>query len=69
MLAPKEAGLDSGRCVKMALVHDMAEALVGDITPVDGVDKGMLLYALRWGRGKGACRLCGLCKPGQRDKE
>ncbi len=23
----------------MALVHDMAEALVGDITPVDGVDK------------------------------
>jgi putative hydrolases of HD superfamily len=26
-------------CSKMALVHDMAEALVGDITPVDGVDK------------------------------
>lgn len=23
----------------MALVHDMAEALVGDITPVDGVSK------------------------------
>lgn len=41
MLAPKEEGLDSGRCVKMALVHDMAEALVGDITPVDGVTKGM----------------------------
>ncbi|CCX09728.1 Similar to HD domain-containing protein YGL101W; acc. no. P53144 [Pyronema omphalodes CBS 100304] len=39
MLAPKEEGLDSGRCVKMALVHDMAEALVGDITPVDGVTK------------------------------
>jgi putative hydrolase of HD superfamily len=26
-------------CTKMALVHDMAEALVGDITPVDGVVK------------------------------
>jgi len=26
-------------CMKMALVHDMAEALVGDITPVDGVAK------------------------------
>lgn len=26
-------------CTKMALVHDMAEALVGDITPVDGVAK------------------------------
>jgi putative hydrolase of HD superfamily len=26
-------------CSKMALVHDMAEALVGDITPVDGVAK------------------------------
>ncbi len=26
-------------CSKMALVHDMAEALVGDITPVDGVPK------------------------------
>lgn len=26
-------------CTKMALVHDMAESLVGDITPVDGVAK------------------------------
>ena len=26
-------------CTKMALIHDMAEALVGDITPVDGVAK------------------------------
>lgn len=26
-------------CMKMALIHDMAEALVGDITPVDGVPK------------------------------
>jgi putative hydrolase of HD superfamily len=27
------------RCVKLALVHDMAELIVGDITPVDGVSK------------------------------
>jgi len=27
------------RCVKMALVHDIAECIVGDITPHDGVSK------------------------------
>lgn len=31
--------LDIPRCTRMALVHDMAEALVGDITPVDNVAK------------------------------
>lgn len=31
--------LDLPRCTKMCLVHDMAELLVGDITPVDGVPK------------------------------
>ncbi|KAI5308586.1 hypothetical protein KEM55_005350 [Ascosphaera atra] len=37
MLAPPSLSskLDIPRCTKMALVHDMAEALVGDITPVD----------------------------------
>ncbi|KAH7002130.1 HD domain-containing protein [Ilyonectria destructans] len=35
-LAPK---LDLPKCVKMCLIHDMAELLVGDITPVDGVPK------------------------------
>jgi putative hydrolase of HD superfamily len=29
--------LDVARCVAMALVHDLAEALVGDITPYDDV--------------------------------
>ncbi|KAK5138159.1 hypothetical protein LTR08_004854 [Meristemomyces frigidus] len=33
------ARLDIARCTRMALIHDMAEALVGDITPVDGVPK------------------------------
>jgi putative hydrolase of HD superfamily len=38
VLAPRAAPpLDVGRCVAMALVHDLAEALVGDITPYDGV--------------------------------
>lgn len=27
--------LDTNRCVKLALVHDMAESIVGDITPAD----------------------------------
>ena len=42
MLCPqalRARGLNVERAVRMALVHDMAESLVGDITPVDGVDK------------------------------
>lgn len=35
-LAPR---LDLAKCTKMCLIHDMAELLVGDITPVDGVPK------------------------------
>jgi len=36
VLAPR-AGLDGSRCVALALVHDLAESLVGDITPYDGI--------------------------------
>jgi len=41
MMAPSSISskLDLLKCCRMALVHDMAEALVGDITPVDGVSK------------------------------
>ena len=41
MLAPPSLSskLNIPRCTKMALVHDMAESLVGDLTPVDGVPK------------------------------
>jgi putative hydrolase of HD superfamily len=41
MMAPTSitSTLDLPKCTKMALVHDMAEALVGDITPNDRVDK------------------------------
>jgi putative hydrolase of HD superfamily len=37
--APLSSKLNIPHCSKMALVHDMAEALVGDITPVDGIVK------------------------------
>ncbi|KAM0019825.1 putative HD/PDEase domain, 5'-deoxynucleotidase YfbR/HDDC2 [Helianthus debilis subsp. tardiflorus] len=32
-------GINRERCIKIALVHDIAEAIVGDITPSDGVPK------------------------------
>ncbi len=35
-LAPR---LDLPKCMKMCLIHDMGELIVGDITPVDGVPK------------------------------
>uniref|UniRef100_A0A3Q3WX50 5'-deoxynucleotidase HDDC2 n=1 Tax=Mola mola TaxID=94237 RepID=A0A3Q3WX50_MOLML len=31
--------VDKDRCVKMALVHDMAECIVGDIAPADNISK------------------------------
>ncbi|KAK0627540.1 metal dependent phosphohydrolases with conserved 'HD [Immersiella caudata] len=41
MLCPPKLAekLDMFKCMKMCLIHDMAELLVGDITPVDGVAK------------------------------
>jgi putative hydrolases of HD superfamily len=41
MLAPSSltSRLNIPHCTRMALIHDMAESLVGDITPVDGVSK------------------------------
>ncbi|KAI9042909.1 HD domain-containing protein [Aspergillus affinis] len=41
MLAPPTLApqINLPHCMKMALIHDMAESLVGDITPVDKVDK------------------------------
>lgn len=41
MLCPPEENIDKDKAVKIALVHDMAEALVGDITPVDNIPKGI----------------------------
>ncbi len=41
MLCPPDLAkqLDLAKCMRMCLIHDMAESLVGDITPVDGVAK------------------------------
>ncbi|EON66170.1 hypothetical protein W97_05414 [Coniosporium apollinis CBS 100218] len=41
MLAPPSLAsrLNVPHCTRMALIHDMAESLVGDITPVDNVAK------------------------------
>ncbi|XP_019057534.1 PREDICTED: HD domain-containing protein 2, partial [Tarenaya hassleriana] len=39
LIAGDLQGADRERCVKMAIVHDIAEAIVGDITPSDGVPK------------------------------
>ncbi|KAJ1030263.1 hypothetical protein NDA16_001174 [Ustilago loliicola] len=37
LLCPAEADVDLGKCVQLAVVHDLAEAEVGDLTPLDGM--------------------------------
>ncbi|KAL0327067.1 UNVERIFIED_CONTAM: 5'-deoxynucleotidase hdd1 [Sesamum angustifolium] len=39
LIADDLPGVNRERCVKIAIVHDIAEAIVGDITPSDGVPK------------------------------
>ena len=39
LLSEEDEDLDIGKCVQLAVVHDLAEASVGDITPFDGVTK------------------------------
>jgi len=36
---PEFTGLDRQRCIEMALVHELGEVYVGDLTPVDGVSR------------------------------
>jgi len=38
MLAAGDASLDADKVLRMALVHDLAEAITGDLTPYDGND-------------------------------
>lgn len=38
MVLQKE-GLDTFRCLQLALVHDLAESIVGDITPRCGISR------------------------------
>ncbi|XP_050373376.1 uncharacterized protein LOC126791029 [Argentina anserina] len=39
LIASDIPGLNRDKCIKIAIVHDIAEAIVGDITPSDGVPK------------------------------
>ncbi|KAL6187879.1 hypothetical protein ACLB2K_039274 [Fragaria x ananassa] len=39
LIAGDIPGLNRERCIKIAIVHDIAEAIVGDITPSDNVPK------------------------------
>ncbi|XP_020231267.1 HD domain-containing protein 2 isoform X1 [Cajanus cajan] len=39
LIASDVPGVDRNKCIKMAIVHDIAEAIVGDITPMDGISK------------------------------
>ncbi|XP_021674768.2 uncharacterized protein LOC110660702 isoform X2 [Hevea brasiliensis] len=39
LIAGDLPGVNRERCIKIAIVHDIAEAIVGDITPADGVPK------------------------------
>jgi len=45
MLLADLQGLDSGRAAKMALLHDLAEALTGDLTPKDKRQRGLAYQA------------------------
>lgn len=38
-IAGSVPGIDAAKCVRLALVHDVAESIVGDLTPYCGVDK------------------------------
>ncbi|KAD2393497.1 hypothetical protein E3N88_40474 [Mikania micrantha] len=39
LIAGDLPGINKERCIKIAIVHDIVEAIVGDITPSDGVPK------------------------------
>ena len=39
LLLLDQPNIDSSRCVQIALLHDLAESLVGDITPMEKISK------------------------------
>jgi len=39
MLTKNQPGIDTVRCIKMSVIHDIAESIAGDITPHAGVSK------------------------------
>lgn len=58
-------GVDRDRCIKMAIVHDIAEAIVGDITPSDGVPKSEKSRMEQ----EALAHMCNLLGDGDRAKE
>lgn len=38
-LIPEDMNLNRIKCMQLALIHDLAESIVGDITPFDGISK------------------------------
>lgn len=38
-LIPEDSNIDRTKCMKLALIHDLAESIVGDISPFCGVSK------------------------------
>ncbi|KAL7748462.1 hypothetical protein RI367_006157 [Sorochytrium milnesiophthora] len=52
----EDPSVDKNRAIKMAIVHDLAEAIAGDITPYDGVSKEDKFQLEK----DGMDRLCGL---------
>lgn len=36
-MALRGKGVDQGKCLEMALIHDVGEGLVGDFTPYDNI--------------------------------
>jgi putative hydrolase of HD superfamily len=57
------ADLDMDKVIKMCLVHDMAECIVGDITPHDGIDEEEK-HRLEMEAMQSLCKFCYLLKTG-----
>ncbi|KAL5066139.1 hypothetical protein RYX36_027876 [Vicia faba] len=66
LIAPDVPGLDRNKCIKMAMIHDIAEAMILDTTPLDEISK-----EIKHQRGQAAvdyiCRILGV--EGSRGKE
>lgn len=39
LVLAKRAGVDQSKAVKMTLIHELAESIIGDLTPSDGVSQ------------------------------
>ncbi|XP_057460244.1 uncharacterized protein LOC130750664 isoform X2 [Actinidia eriantha] len=65
LIASDMPGIDRDKCIKMAIVHDIAEAIVGDITLSDGVPK----HEKSRREQEALDHMCKLLGGGQRAKE